>query len=103
MGAESLMQENTFIVVDNDYRNRNELTMALGKIGYVVPADSLDDLGGRWPEEAWVCLRGTVLAWRRLCWHWPDALIRPPSTLCVFLRCLLDCMPLNVFFYVLTN
>jgi len=54
MGAESLMQENTFIVVDNDYRNRNELTMALGKIGYVVPADSLDDLGGRWPEEAWV-------------------------------------------------
>ncbi|AXK42885.1 LuxR C-terminal-related transcriptional regulator [Erythrobacter sp. SN021] len=54
MGVESLMQENTFIVVDNDYRSRNELTMALGKIGYVVPADSLDDLGGRWPEEAWV-------------------------------------------------
>jgi len=48
------MQENTFIVVDCNYRNRNELTLALGEMGYVVPADTLDDLGGRWPEGAWL-------------------------------------------------
>jgi len=48
------MQETTFIVVDDDYKSRHELTLALGKLGYVVPADTLEELGGRWPEEAWL-------------------------------------------------
>lgn len=46
--------ETTFIVVDGNYRNRHELTLALGEMGYVVPADTLEDLGGRWPEQAWL-------------------------------------------------
>ncbi|KWV96336.1 response regulator transcription factor [Erythrobacter sp. AP23] len=48
------MHESTFIVVDSDYKSRHELTLALGKMGYVIPADTLEELGGRWPEEAWL-------------------------------------------------
>lgn len=48
------MQETTFVVIDGNYRNRHELTLALGEIGYVVPADNFDELGGRWPERAWL-------------------------------------------------
>lgn len=48
------MQETTFVVIDGNYRNRHELTLALSEIGYVVPADTFEDLGGRWPEKAWL-------------------------------------------------
>ena len=48
------MQDTTFIVVDGNYRNRQELTLALGEVGYIVPVDTLEELGGRWPEEAWL-------------------------------------------------
>lgn len=58
------MQDTTFIVVDGNYRNRHELTLALGDAGYVVPADTLEDLGGRWPDHAWMLVHdgGGLLA-----------------------------------------
>ena len=58
------MQETTFIIVDSNYRNRQELTQALGDMGYVVPLDTLDDLGSRWPEQAWLLVHdeGDLLA-----------------------------------------
>lgn len=58
------MQDTTFIVVDGNYRNRHELTLALGDAGYVVPADTLEDLGGRWPDHAWMLVHdgGDLLA-----------------------------------------
>ena len=58
------MQDTVFVVVDNNYRNRHELTLALSGMGYVVPADTLEDLGSRWPEQAWLLVHdeGTQLA-----------------------------------------
>ena len=58
------MQDTVFVVVDNNYRNRQELTLALSGMGYVVPADTLEDLGSRWPEQAWLLVHdeGTQLA-----------------------------------------
>lgn len=58
------MRDTTFVVVDGNYRNRHELTLALGEVGYVVPVDTLEDLGGRWPEQAWLLVHdgGDLLA-----------------------------------------
>lgn len=63
-GGRNGMQDTTFIVVDGNYRNRHELTLALGDAGYVVPADTLEDLGGRWPDHAWMLVHdgGDLLA-----------------------------------------
>lgn len=41
------MQNSTFVVIDSNYRTRHELVRALGTMAYVVPADSLEELGGR--------------------------------------------------------
>ena len=53
------MQNSTFVVIDSNYRTRHELVRALGTMAYVVPADSLEELGGRWPEQGWLLVHDT--------------------------------------------
>lgn len=48
------MTEMTFIVVDRDSIGRNKLVRLLSTKGYVVPLDTLEELGDRWPEDAWI-------------------------------------------------
>lgn len=48
------MNTRTFIVVDRDFISRNKLVRTLSHKGYVIPLDRMDELGGQWPDDAWV-------------------------------------------------
>lgn len=42
----------TIILVDRDHASRQVLSRILDETAYVIPIDTLDDLQGRWPDEA---------------------------------------------------
>lgn len=48
------MNKQTFIIADRDCTNRNALARAVSEIGYVIPVDTLEELGDRWPNHAWL-------------------------------------------------
>ena len=48
------MNTRTFIVVDRDFISRNKLVRTLSHKGYVIPLDRMEELGGQWPDDAWV-------------------------------------------------
>ncbi|WP_375291819.1 response regulator transcription factor [Qipengyuania sp.] len=48
------MREQTFIIADSDCTNRNSLARAVSEFGYVIPVDTLEELGDRWPDNAWL-------------------------------------------------
>lgn len=45
---------NTFIVVDADPHRKAAVARMLAGCGYVIPVDCIDDVGPRWPENAWL-------------------------------------------------
>lgn len=53
------MSKQIFIIADQDCTNRNAVARAIGDLGYVIPVETLDELAGRWPEDAWLLVNDT--------------------------------------------